>query len=103
MPRKHSQGPASYDIAVANLEGEYARAIHNTQRSRAIYKGFIDRIDWCLRVLRKEQRELAAKSRGEMNGRTETNGASANSGAAAKSKTAPLRRSRKNGSPRAAA
>ena len=77
MPRKHSQGPEGYDIAIANLEGEYARAAGATSRTKAVYKGFLERIEWCLNVVRKEQREqtLARRSNGsKANGDVKTNG-----------------------------
>lgn len=63
MPRKHNQGPEGYEIAIAKLEGEYARAAANTSRSPAVYKGYLERIEWCLSRLRLEHREIVTKKR----------------------------------------
>ena len=80
MPRKHSQSPEGHEIALKVLEGEYHRASANTKRKPSVYKGFLERLDWCLSVLRKEQRESAAskKRAGDAGRKTSANGKAAN-------------------------
>ena len=63
MPREFRQDVEGYNVAIRHLEKEYKRALRNTTRSKTIYQGYLDRIQWCLDLARREQRELLTKNR----------------------------------------
>lgn len=63
MPRDHSQEVNGYDVGIKALQKEYARGAKNTRRAKADYEGFLERIDWCLTLLKREQREQLVSER----------------------------------------
>ena len=65
MARKVRQDIAGYNVAIQVLGVEYTRALENKTRSKADYKGALDRIQWLLDLCRREQRELLSSARTE--------------------------------------